>query len=116
MSWHPLIEWGSWWHSSPWSAVTVASERPLNGLAVITALTDRPLHNGNGRLEILHIGLDRYNGRGHYIGNLMAIDEVTVLALVLPTHVFDEDRHCVRGHHSHLGRGRQTYEQAPRQN
>ena len=39
------------------------SERPLNGLAVITALTGRPLHNGNGRLEIIHIGLYRYNGR-----------------------------------------------------
>ena len=49
------------------------SERPLIGLAVITALTARPFHNGNGRLEILHIGLDRYNGRHHYIGTLKAI-------------------------------------------
>ena len=34
----------------------IISERPLNGLAVITAITARPLRNGNGRLADLHIG------------------------------------------------------------
>ena len=34
----------------------INSERPLNGLAVITAITARPFHNGNGRLAVLHIG------------------------------------------------------------
>ena len=55
--------------------VAKVSERPLNGLAVITALTARPLHNGNGRLEILYNGKDRYNGKGRYNGNLPLITE-----------------------------------------
>ena len=52
--------------SSP--VIDTSRERPLNGLAVITVITARPLYNGNGRLEIPHIGLGRYNGRDLYIG------------------------------------------------
>ena len=33
-----------------------ARERPLNGFAVITALTAKPLRNGNGRYEFLNNG------------------------------------------------------------
>ena len=51
---------------TPRSVSISYSERPLNGLTVITALTARPLHNGNGRLEILYNGNYRYNGKDRY--------------------------------------------------
>ena len=36
--------------------VIITRERPLNGFAVITALTAKPLCNGNGRYEFLNNG------------------------------------------------------------